>query len=337
MRPVAVASLGLMLAGLVFAAASPGQALSPSPPFQAIPTLEGEPWVGEPAKLTVEFQLWGTPALEVRLHASPGVEVLDDPTVSLPSSSSGSQVFTFAWRFVVSHPGFWSLALSATEKNGSAPYPMGGSCCGGGHSTEDGGTWAAIPGWSAELPDAEGTGAVRTEVVGDRVRLNYTASGAAWLDEAGARLKPQVGPGSIAATYRQRAWSLDQTAWEVELDVPDGGEALAYAWSEYYIAFPEPVDLPASGHSWSAPIFAWELHCQNMRIVRDGDRARIEETLACGEAAGGLGRNVANGKGVPALPTGFLVLALLTSGTHARRRPQIKFRTNFIWRLPWLT
>lgn len=311
---VAITALSFLVFFLVFltSATVPAAATSPTLPVTARPSVDGVPAVGEVFTLHVRFSLDGNPDVLTRLHTSPLVAVLDDPWLELPESNGG--VVEHAWRLRASAAGFWSLALAVTTKEEGEPYGIQGPCCGYGWSSEDAGAWDAYPDRPfAALPDVAGDGSVTASLRDGRVHLAYEAMAAAWLD--GATLSPQVGAGSVSADYHLRAMSLDAAGWEIALDVADGGEGLAYAWSSYALPFPPPAGLPATGHTFVPHSLHGEVHCEDLRVARESDRAWIKDSWACTNR-----QNALHGVPVP----GAAPLLLLLAGTAIASRQRVK-------------
>lgn len=307
MRRSTTLALVLVLLGLTLLAAAPTSGTPPSLPLTATGILEGEPAVGQEVLMRVRFDMRGSEHVIVRLHGSRLVEVLGPATVDVP----GKGVTEGFWDLRVTGEGFWSLGLSATLPDGE-PYSFQGPCCGFGWSGNGAGAWGSRPMEPfPELPDPAPQARTAVEVVDGKVRLSYEVSVAGWLSRHD--LRPQVGEGSINAAQGQRAVSLDAVRWQADFDVPDGGEVLAYTSSAYWVTFPPARESPTAGNR--TPFqhgFGDELHCRNLRLVREGDTARIEDDWACSSRAGLL-------HGVPSLPFSSLAAALAAAALLARR------------------
>lgn len=302
-----------LLAGYALVAAG----TSPSLPIEARAELDGKPGVGDVVTLRVHLELHGNPDFVARLHGSPTIEWLDDPVIHVPADGVD---MTVPRRFRVTADGPWSLALS---RPGDADdwYGIGGPCCGYGWSMGNRGDFTGISPYGHDgfrLPDPEGRGEVAAQADGTVVRVTYMASGAPWLSQWEATLEPSFGPGYISVPSNNRAISADHQQWQIAIDIPDGGDVVAYATSQYQIQFPRPVGLPEPGsgfHTFRDESKSGELHCQNLRIARDGDQARVEDTWPCTERANAL-------RGLPALPplTGPLLIGGLA--VALRRKAQ---------------
>ena len=310
--------LGLLTTALLLAGwAMPAAGTPASMPIEVRADLDGRPGVGDVVTLRLRFELHGNDEALARLHGSPTIEWLDDPVIGIPADGAD---MTVPRRFRVTSDGPWSLALSATI-DPDRGYTIGGPCCGYGWSLGNRGAFTGIAPYGHDgfrLPDPEGRGEATARVDGTVVRITYTASGAPWLAQWGATLEPSLGQGYVFAAYDERAIPADHQQWELVLDVPDGGDVVTYASSQYHVQFPRPVGLPEAVngvHTFRAESTSGELHCQNMRIAREGTEARVDDAWPCTERANAL-------RGLPALPplAGLLLLAGL--GAALRRQAQ---------------